>query len=185
MKDVIINTPAHERFNNLSIDENLDKFDWFEIMPCRTDESEGCVVQCEAGWAEFWSIYGRQNVGAGDAPEYLAFAVHDAFQPKEIVQIARQIAEETGKGFVAGCADLGQYPRRNGRVVPLNDFCEIAEDLTFAIHENIENETPEEDRRVDDFDNHPLAELREAFVDFSSYSGSDEQDPYQPLDISD
>lgn len=178
MKALIMKKPANERFNNLCVGDTLEQFEWFEIMPCRNDQSEGCTIQCDAGSAEFWSIYGRRNVGAGDAPEFLALAVHDETQPITIVRIARQIAEETGKGFVAGCGDKGQYPRRNGRVVPVTDFCEIAEDLTMAIHEDIEADTPEEDRRVDDFDNHPLAELREAFVDFSSYSGSDERNPY-------
>jgi len=182
MQAHITSKPAHERFNNLCNGDTLDHFEWFEIMPCRNDESEGCTVQCEAGWAEFWTIYGRANVGAGDAPEYLAMAVHDAFDPLAIVQVARQIALETGKGFVAGCADMGQFPRRNGQVTPVTDFTEIAEDLTGAIHDDLDERTEPEDRRPDDFDAHPLAALREAFVEYSDYSRSDQRDPYLPID---
>ncbi|WP_171181154.1 hypothetical protein [Ruegeria sp. HKCCD8929] len=186
MQAQIAQTPEQVRFNNLCPGETLDRFAWFEILPCRVDQTEECVLQCEAQEAEFWSIYGRFNEGTDDAPEYLAYAVHDEFSVMEIVRIARQIAIETGKDFVAGDARLGQFPKRIGiGIWPVNEFTEIAEDLTVAIHEDIERTIPEEDRRVDDFDNHPLADLREAFVDFSDYSGSGQRDPYQPLDHSD
>ncbi|WP_271952755.1 hypothetical protein [Ruegeria faecimaris] len=180
MQTEIVNTPADERFNNLPVGDKLDQFEWFEIMPCRNDESEGCAVQCEAGEVEFWSIYGRKNEGTKDAPEFLATAIHDAWDSKTIVKIARQIATETGKGFLAGDVAFGQFPRQSGQLVPVTEFTEIAEDLTFAIHEANEGEIPDEDQRVDDFDNHPLADLREAFVDYSDYSGADQLDPYQP-----
>lgn len=170
----------HERFNNLSEGDTLDKFEWFELVACRTDESDG-VCQCEAGWSEFWGIYGRSNEGTEEEPEYLATAIHDAWSPLEAVQIARQIAIETGKGFIAGDNHFGHYPRRSGKIVPVKDFTEIAEDLTYAIHEDNEESIEEEDRRDDDFDNHPLAALREAFVDFSNYSGSDQLFPYDAL----
>ena len=176
------NPPPYHRFNNLCAGDTLERFDWFELVACRNDESEGCVVQCEASWAEFWSIYGRVNAGTKGNPEYLATAIHDAITPLEAVRIARQIAFETGKGFVAGDAQFGQYPRRYGRVEPVTEFTEIAEDLTFAIHENNDNHIADEDRRVDDFDAHPLADLREAFAASSKYSGSDQRDPYQPID---
>ncbi|WP_298938274.1 hypothetical protein [uncultured Ruegeria sp.] len=182
MKAEIVSTPAHERFNNLPEGDKLDQFEWFELVACRNDESEGCTVQCEAGSAEFWGIYGRSNEGTTDAPEYLATAIHDAFTALEAVQIARQIAIETGKGFVAGDNYFGHFPRLARDASAAVEFTEIADDLTFAIHEDIEDKTPEEDRRVDDFDNHPLAELREAFVEFSDYSGSDQRDPYQFLE---
>ena len=173
--------PPHEQFDTLCCGDTLDRFDWFEIMPCRNDESDGSVVQCEAGSAAFWGIYGRANDGTKKQPEYLATAIHDAVTPLEAVRIARQIALETGKGFVAGDIHFGQFPRRDGRVTPVNEFTQIAEDLTFAIHEDNEDRIPAEDSRVDDFDSHPLAELREAFVVFSDYSGSDQRDPYQEI----
>jgi hypothetical protein len=176
-----IQIPHDQRFNNLCNGDTLDRFEWFEIMPCRNDESEGCVVQCEAGWTEFWGIYGRANEGTQDAPEYLATAVHDTITALEAVCIARQIALETGKGFVAGDVYFGQFPRRNGRVTPVSEFTAVAEDLTFAIHEDNEANIAPEDQRIDDFDNHPLADLREACVEFSDYSGSDQRDPYQEI----
>ena len=176
------NPPPYHRFNNLCAGDTLERFDWFELVACRNDESEGCVTQCEANWAEFWSIYGRANEGAKDGPEYLATAIHDAVTPLHAVRIARQIAFETGKGFVAGDAQFGQFPRRNGRVEPVIEFTEIAEDLTFAIHEDNAGQIADEDRRADDFETHPLADLREAFVEYSNYSGSDQRDPYQPIE---
>ncbi len=178
MKALAIRKPANERFNCLCAGDTLEPFDWFEIMPCKTAPDGEGVGQCAAEEAEFWTIYGRRNVGAGDAPEYLAAAIHDEVLAVSIVRIAKQIVEETGKPFVAGCGVKGQHPRRNGHVVPVTDFYEIAEDLTTVIHFDNEADIPEEDRRVDDFDNHPLTFLREAFVEFSSYSGSDERDPY-------
>ncbi len=181
MSNDITQIPHDQRFNNLCKGDTLDRFDWFELMPCRNDESEGYVVQCEAGWAEFWGIYGRANEGSEETPEYLAIAVHDAFTPLDAVRIARQIALETGKGFVAGDVEFGQFPRRNGRVTPVSEFTGIAEDLTFGIHEDNEANIAPEDQRTDDFDTHPLAELREAFVEFSDYSGSDQRDPYQEI----
>ena len=173
--------PPHERFCNLCPGDTLDRFDWFEIMPCRNDESDGGIVQCDAGSAAFWGLYGRANEGTEEQPEYPATAIHDAVTPLEAVRIARQIALETGKGFVAGDIHFGQFPRRSGRVTPVAEFTAIAEDLTFAIHEDNEDRIAAEDRRVDDFDSHPLAELREAFVAFSDYSGSDQRDPYQEI----
>lgn len=174
--------PHDQRFNNLCKGDTLERFEWFEIMPCRNDEPEGGIVQCEAGRAEFWGIYGRANEGTEDDPLSLATAVHDAITPLEAVRIARQISLETGKGFVAGDDHVGQFPRGNGKVTPVAEFTEIAEDLTFTIHEDIEANIAPKDRREDDFDNHPLAELREAFVDYSDYSGSDQRDPYQSIE---
>ena len=178
-----VDTPPEQRFNSLGNDQTLDRFEWFELVACRHDESEGGIVQCEAGSAEFWGIYGRSYEGTGDAPEYLATAIHDAVTPLEAVRIARQIAVETGKGFVAGDTEVGYYPKRIGiGIWPVNEFTEIAEDLTMAIHEQLDDTIDDADRRDDDFDNHPLAELREALVEFSDYSGSDQRDPYQPLE---
>jgi hypothetical protein len=173
--------PCDQRFNNLCKGDTLDRFAWFEIMPCRNDESEGGIVPCEADQAEFWGIYGRANEGTKANPAYLATAIHDTPNAFEAVRITRQIALETGKGLVAGDTEFGQFPRRNGSVTPGSEFTEIAEDLTFAIHEDNEAKIAEEDSRTDDFDNHPLAELREAFVEFSDYSGCDRRDPYQPI----
>lgn len=178
-KSPIPTAPVHERFNNLCDRDTLDRFAWFELVACRNDESEGTIVQCEASWAEFWGIYGRANEGCEQEPAFLATAIHDAFSATEAVQIARQIAVETGKGFVAGDTHYGHYPRRSGQVVPVSEFTELAENLTFAIHEDNEDTIATEDQSTDDFDNHPMAELREAFVNYSDYAGSDQLDPYE------
>lgn len=179
--NAIFKTPAHERFNNLSKGDQLAHFEWFEIMPCRADDSEGGTVTCEAGEAEFWTIYGERNTGTSDNPAYEAMAIHDAFNVLELVRLARLIVIETGKGFVAGDVHYGRFPKKYALSVPVTEFTAIAEDLTFAIYEDIECEVLPEDRRDDDFDNHPLAELREAFVEFSNYSGSDQRDPFAPI----
>lgn len=180
VKAAVISKPARERFNNLPIGYTLDQFEWFEIMPCRNDEGEGCPVQCEAGEVEFWTIYGRKNEGTKDEPEFQATAIHDAWDASEIVRIARQIAMETGKGFLAGDVAFGQFPRRDGQLVPVTDFTELADDLTTEIHEDIWQRIPHDDQREDDFDNNPLAPLREAFVAYSDYSGTVQLDPYHP-----
>jgi hypothetical protein len=182
MTNVSTQIPHHARFNNLCKGDRLDRFEWFELMPFRNGESEGGAIQCEAGWAAFWSIYGRANEGTEADLAYLATAIHDAFSPLDAVRIARQIAIETGKGIVAGDSHHGQFPRRNGWVMPVVEFTEIAEDLTLAIHQDNENNIAAADQRDDDFDTHPLAELREAFVEFSDYSGSDQRDPYQDIE---
>lgn len=179
MTNTSTQVPHHARFNCLC---KGDRLEWFELMPCRNEGSESGVIQCEAGEAAFWSIYGRANEGSVADPAYLATAIHDAFTPLEAVRIARQIAIETDKGFVVGDIIHGQFPRRDGRVTPVTDFTEIAEDLTFAIHEDNEDKIPAADRRMDDFDSHPPAELREAVVAFSDHSGNDQRDPYQDID---
>lgn len=182
MTNVSTQIPHHERFNDLGKGDTLERFDWFEIMPCRINETDGDIVQCEADRATFWAIYGRANEGSEADPAYLATSIHDAVTPLDTVRIARQIAIETGKGFVAGDIQFGQFPRRGGRVTPVSDFTELAEDLTFAIHEDNEDNIEAANQREDDFDTHPLAELREAFVDYSDYSGSDRRDPYQDIE---
>jgi hypothetical protein len=180
MHAAIINHPEQARFNCLPAGDTLDQFEWFTIAPVRHDESEEATVQCEAGEAEFWTIYGWHKDGADAEACFVADAVHDEFDVQDIVRIATQISIETGKGFMAGDIHYGYHPRRKGGPVAVSDFKEIAEDLTFAIHEANDGDIPDEDQRVDDFDNHPLADLREAFVDYSDYSGSDQLNPYHP-----
>jgi hypothetical protein len=180
MKSIILQKAPNERFNNLCHGDTLDRFSWFEIMPCRQEKSDDTVKQCEADQAEFWAIYGRENVGTADEPEFLAYAVHDETDVHEIVRIARQIALETGKGFVVGCVERGQFPRKGGQVTPVAEFTEIAEELSFLIFEEI-GDVKAADQRVDDFENHSLSALREAFSDYSDYSGLDQLDPYQEV----
>jgi len=41
MPNTVPQLPHHARFNTLCKSDTLEQFDWFEIMPCRTDKSEG------------------------------------------------------------------------------------------------------------------------------------------------
>ena len=179
MKSEILIRALHERFNHLNPGDTLDSFTWFEIMPCKLNTDDDTVSTCEVGDVEFWTIYGRENVGTEYEPEFHAIAIHDESDAWEIVRIARQIALETGKGFVVGCAAMGQFPRRNGQVVPVNDFTEIAEDLTTNIHEDLWEQIEPADRRDDDFENHPFTPMREALTEYSFYLSATPRDPYQ------
>lgn len=182
MLNQTIKCTLHPRFNNLRTGDTLDQFNWFELMPCRADASASRRAQCDALWAEVWVIQGFKSHPDEIHPDNIATVIHVTRTPLEAVRIARQIALETGKGFISGDREFGLFPRRKGVPIPVAEFTEMAEDLTFAIHEDNETNTPLEDQRVDDFENHPLAELREAFVEFSQYSGGDQRDPYQVLE---
>ncbi|WP_299085817.1 hypothetical protein [uncultured Ruegeria sp.] len=174
--------PAHKRFNNLCEGDTLDRFEWFELVACRTDQNEVCVIQCEAGKVEFWSIYGRSNEGTEEQPEYLATAIHDAWTPLDAVRIARQIAIETGNGFVAGDTVLGHFPTCIGiGIWPVTQFRHIADDIKNAIREDLESTIAPEDLHKDDDDTHPLAVLRDAFFEFSDCPGRNQRDPYAPI----
>ena len=168
MKSATLQTPQNERFNTPGHDDTLNRFSWFEIMPCRQDKTDGTINQCAAEHAEFWTIYGRENIGSDEEPEYLARAVHDETEVRDIVRVARRIVLEGGKGVVVGCAALGQFPRRAGQVVPVTDLSEIADDLMHFIHDDNDERIQPVDRRDDDFDTHPFAQLREALLEYST-----------------
>lgn len=180
MEAILKAKAPEERFNNLCKGDTLDGFEWFTITAARRDEDEGIIVQCEIGWVEFWSIYGWQTVEDNKGSHQVATPIHDEFDVRDAVRIAAQIARETGKGFMAGDAYYGLFPRRGTSSVPTTDLQDIAEDLTNQIHEDIDSTIDEEDRRDTDFDEHSLADLREAFVDYSDYAGADQLDPYKP-----
>lgn len=167
------------RFSCLSSDDEIETFSAFYIASCRDDKSdagtettnETAVVQCEPGEAEFWSIYG--SAVSDDGCTWLA--VHDAYSVTEIVRIARQINAETGKPFFYRDETYGCIPQHGARL----DFIEIAEALTEAIHDDLPDLDADDFARVDAFDAHPLAEMREAFVSFTDYAGlNTAADPY-------
>jgi len=176
--------PAHQRFNCLCPGDTLDQFSAFYVAPCRNDRSEAerlngdaestCIVQCEPGEAEFYSIYG--SVVSDRGCEWLA--VHDETTPDEIVRIARQINAETGKPFFWRDERYGCLPSYGARL----DFVDIAEALTEEIADEIPDLLRDPDARDDDFDNHSLADIREAFVTYSAYSEAEGRDPYLPVD---
>ena len=179
MSHAIPTRPPHERFNNLCPTDSLERFDYFELVACRVETRDDCVVQCGAAEAEFWAIYGRVSVGTGSHTMCQATAVHDADTPMDAVRIARQIAIETGKGFIAGDASLGAFPRRTGvGVSPVTDFAAIADHLTRAIADDLDLGNDGTPPGGDALDSHPLAELRNAFVAVSDFEGTDSFDPY-------
>lgn len=162
------------RFNCLTNDSEIEQFSAFYVAPVRNDrpeaDGETDMVQCETGEAEIWTIYGS-NV-TKDGCEWMA--VHDAETAFEIVRIARQINLEQGKPFFFRDTAVGCLPTHGARI----DFIDIAEALTEEIHDALPDR-PAEDFREDDFESHPLSEIREAFVMFSNYWGEDAAcDPY-------
>ena len=167
-----------KRFSCLSDDAEIARFSAFFVAPCRDDRSQGDdegteIVQCEAGDAQFWTIYGSDISDNGCTWQ----AVHDAYSATEIVRIARQINAETGKPFFYRDETHGCLPPHGARL----DFCEIAEALIGAIYDDLPELGAGEIIRVDDFDAHPLAEMREAFVTYSDYAGTDAvTSPYHP-----
>ena len=76
MSHAITTHPPHERFNNLCPADSLERFAYFELVACRVETQDDCVVQCGAAQAEFWSIYGRASVGTAPYPMNEATAVH-------------------------------------------------------------------------------------------------------------
>lgn len=168
------------RFNCLTDDKEIDQFSAFYVAPVRNDASEAemqglegtVIVQCEPGEAEGYTIYGS-NV-TKDGCEWLA--VHDEDDVDEIVRIARQINLETGKPFFYRDERYGCVPSDGAYL----EFTRIAEALTEEIHDELPD-VAAEDFNDDDFDNHVLAPMREAFVTFSNFSGlNTARDPYQP-----
>ena len=162
------------KYNCLPAGVTLDQFKQFYIAPNRDDSSDPDlgteVVQCEPGEAEFWSIYGVYQEG-------YSMAVHDERDEAELVRIARQInLDHPSK----------QWFYRDERFGPTRvclDFIEIAEDLTEFIHDDLPDLDADDWARVDDFDEHPLAPLREAFVVYSDYAGlNTARDPSLPVE---
>ncbi|WP_306150709.1 hypothetical protein [Roseovarius sp. MMSF_3281] len=170
------------RFNCLTSDAEIETFSAFYVAPVRDDRSSAEIdslpapteiVQCEPGEAEFYTIYGSAISESGCQ----WMAVHDAHEPQEIVRIAKQINLETGKPFFYRDERYGCVPSFGADL----DFTRIAEALTEEIHDELPDLDASDFGRVDDFDNHTLAPMREAFVEFSDYSGlNTARDPYKP-----
>lgn len=108
---------------------------------------------CEPGYEEYWQLR---------SPTYR----EDFFTPEEVVREARKMNLATPDHKCE--LDLPEF----GHVVS-NDFIRIAEELTEMIHEAIDEYDEEA------FDQHALADLREAFTTYSDYMGLNEaKDPY-------
>ncbi|PCD76767.1 hypothetical protein [Pseudothioclava arenosa] len=130
-------------------------FTWLDVSPCRHDESEGCTVRTTPGWVEFWTIYGRTDAGE-------AMAIHDAWDEEALAQALAEAVKITG--LEVGYSD-------EDRALPAVELLALAEDMTFRIHEELDEEIEDEDRRDDDFDHHELTPLREALCEVSGYYG--------------
>jgi len=147
-------------FNNLTPGETLDRFEAFFVAPCRdesADPAESSIAQCLPEEKQFWSVYGVDADGA-------AHPVHDEDSEDAIVNALRRLIDLTGKPVLY--RDPARGPTPEGTLLELADW------LTMAIHDDLPA-LPVEDFREDDFDNHPLAGLREAVCVGSGYDGSD------------
>ena len=176
---------AEERFNCLGANQRIADFSAFFIAPCRNDQSQSEIsgqgetetVQCAPDAAEFWTIYGSEISINGCA----WLAVHDAYSVTEIVRIARQINLETGKPFFYRDETHGCIPQSGARL----DFMEIAAALTEAIHDDLPDLQAGGVARIDDFEAHPLAEMREAFILYAeTATQAAAVNPYHPWEKS-
>lgn len=134
------------------------------------DHPDGTDMQrCAAEAAEVWTIYGIHF------EHYEFFAIHDERSAAEAVRVAMQIMRETKLRLAITVDGLGTLPAQEH---PLS----LAEWVTDWIVDDIPD-TPVDEFRDDDFDNHPLAELREALVTYSDYGVlNTARNPYLPYD---
>lgn len=142
------------QFNNLSPGDTLADFAAFYVTPCRAGSE--FVAQGSAETAQFWGIYGTTSEGD-------SLAVHDAADATEAASALAEIERRSGKPVAY--REAMREPTPNGTLL------ELAEHLTFIIHEEIPGHDEPETFRDDDFDAHPLAELREAVCAASGYDG--------------
>lgn len=143
--------PAHER-----LDAFLAAFTCFELLPTRPEpDADGFIETCSADEAVTWTIYGR-------LPDGEALVVHDAEDPRHAAGYLIWLFETTGRSVA-----VIDPSREKWGFTPQD----IADLLACAIHDEIPGHDDPEDFREDDSESHPLAPLREAFVDGSGYSG--------------
>lgn len=133
-------------FNGLCEGDSIFGFSAFAVFSVLVDPNDG-VCLCRASAAEFYGIYGYTNEEWN--------VVHDCHADdagRAIVQLCRQ----TGK-TIRYCDDEQYSP--DGTPADLCDY------LTSRIHDEIPGYDDPKDFREDDFDNHPLADLREQLVE--------------------
>lgn len=133
--------------------EFLAQFERFELAPVR--QEDGCCEVCGPSEAEFFSIYGRNADGE-------ALVVHDADDAEELARVARAILRAfPGKAVCWFDTDTGCLPRPDE--VPALSIEELADYISDVIFLAIPN-GDDPDSRDDDFESHPLAEIREALL---------------------
>ncbi len=133
-------------FNGLANVDDLARFDQFQLSPVRTEHDfygEHCEVTTICS-AEIWSVYGH------DGEEWQL--VHDGLDEHDTGTALFQIVALTGKPIAFAATDY----RLTARSLP-----SLAAVLTEKIHAEIPGYDDPEDFRDDDFDNHPLAAIRE------------------------
>lgn len=152
-----------QRFTAMEDELQIYFCDEFRISPCMHGRSH---PKCTAEEAEFWAIFGDLR------GEFVP--IHIDTSARAIVKVAAQIMHETGKPF-----SVMEVGRR--RTMSHPDILGLAQHMTEWIIDDLPDifDPEDEDARDDDFDNHPLAELREALVDYSDYGGlGTALDPY-------
>ncbi|WP_299846482.1 hypothetical protein, partial [uncultured Paracoccus sp.] len=130
-------------FNGLPSDTTIFDFSGFRVSPVR--DMGGSIEVCEPGEHCFWSVYGFHR----SVEEWQI--VHDA-EDGEIGEVLAHIVELTGE--LVEYRDLC-HGYANTRLPDLVDL------LAERIHDEIPGYDDPADFREDDFDAHPLAELRE------------------------
>lgn len=137
-------------FNGLSASDSLASFRSFCVSPVRIQRGSRYDTAIEVCLPEdrlFWSIYGDTGEGWQ--------LVHDA----EDGEAGRALlALEVATGAAIHYADCDW--RSTGGTV-----ADLADRLAERIHDGIPGYDDPEDFREDDFDNHPLTELRELLLD--------------------
>jgi len=125
------------------------------ISPVRnmsTSEDETDMTVCSAAEAQIWTIYGVTEDGTSEA-------LHD-----------EEHAADAAKALLSFFEALGNAPIAYvdaDRIIPEDSFSALQDRLAEEIHDEIPGYDNIEDFREDDFDNHPLAALREAVVELT------------------
>lgn len=141
-----------QTFNGLPKGSTIFDFTGFRVSPVHhtggTLTGENIEV-CDPGQHVLWSVYGFHR----QAQEWQI--VHDAL-PGEIGEVLARIVDLTGE--LVEYRDLS-HAYANTRLPDLVDL------LAQRIHDEIPGYDHPESFREDDFDAHPLAELRESIAD--------------------
>lgn len=136
-----------QKLNGLPSGTTVFDFTGFRVSPVH--HTGGNIEVCDPGHHVLWSVYGFHR----DAQEWQI--VHDAL-PGEIGEVLARIVDLTGE--LVEYRDLS-HAYANTRLPDLVDL------LAERIHDEIPGYKSAQDFCEDDFDAHPLAELRESIFD--------------------
>lgn len=112
-------------------------------------EAETDMVVCAPHDADIWGIYGIRENGVSEV-------LHNDIDPEKAGTLLLAFASQWNlpMGFIS-----------IEHVTPTGNAERMADTLAEIIHDEIPGYDDPEDFRDDDFENHPLAPLREIFVD--------------------